>query len=152
MHQTWIWNFVRLFGANFHLNLHVFPCHFRFPGIADLKVADLYLIINFFFVFASLIEFALVSYEPPVKTMAKSWLQSTREKLKQKPNTTPKANADSDANSRRKSLHNLLLESRKGQQKQTTGDSSIGEVLRNSAAKETPHPSPDHKSTNGWGI
>ena len=36
---------------------------FRFPGIADLKMADLYLIVNFFFVFASLIEFAVVSYE-----------------------------------------------------------------------------------------
>ena len=47
-------------------------------------MADLYLIVNFFFVFASLIEFALVSYEPPVKTMAKSWLHSTREKLKTK--------------------------------------------------------------------
>ena len=31
-------------------------------------MADLYLIVNFFFVFASLIEFALVSYEPPVKS------------------------------------------------------------------------------------
>ena len=41
---------------------------FRFPGIADLKMADLYLIVNFFFVFASLIEFALVSYEPPVRS------------------------------------------------------------------------------------
>ena len=61
-------------------------CSFRLPGIADLKVADLYLIINFFFVFASLIEFALVSYEPPVKSMAKNWLMSTREKLRTKAN------------------------------------------------------------------
>ena len=30
-------------------------------------MADLYLIINFFFVFASLIEFAMISYEPPVR-------------------------------------------------------------------------------------
>ena len=42
---------------------------------------DLYLIVNFFYVFASLIEFALVSYEPPVKTLSRSWLQTTRKKL-----------------------------------------------------------------------
>ncbi|XP_075260079.1 glycine receptor subunit alpha-2-like isoform X2 [Convolutriloba macropyga] len=37
----------------------------QFPGIADLKMGDMYLIVNFFYVFASLIEFALVSYQPP---------------------------------------------------------------------------------------
>ena len=57
-------------------------------------MADLYLIINFFFVFASLIEFALVSYEPPVKTMAKSWLHSTREKLKTKASTDTKSGSE----------------------------------------------------------
>ncbi len=41
-----------------------------FPGIADMKMADLYLIINFFYVFASLIEFALVSYQSPAR---KKW-------------------------------------------------------------------------------
>ena len=45
---------------------------FRFPGIADLKMADLYLIINFFFVFAGLIEFAMVSYEPPERRFTKA--------------------------------------------------------------------------------
>ena len=34
---------------------------FRFPGVADLKVGDVYMIGNFFFVFGSLIEFALVN-------------------------------------------------------------------------------------------
>ena len=123
---------------------------FRFPGIADLKVADLYLIINFFFVFASLIEFALVSYEPPVKTMAKSWLQSTREKLKQRPNATSKVELDSATP--RKNLPNLLLDGKKSQQKLKVQeiDSRVGEVLKNSAAHETPHASPDHKSTNGY--
>ena len=43
----------------------------RFPGIADLKMADLYLIVNFFYVFASLIEFAVVSYQPPEKAHPK---------------------------------------------------------------------------------
>ncbi|XP_075261886.1 glycine receptor subunit alpha-2-like [Convolutriloba macropyga] len=54
----------------------------QFPGIADLKLVDLYLIVNFFYVFASLIEFALVSYEPPVKSIGKSWLQNTRERMR----------------------------------------------------------------------
>ncbi|XP_063729135.1 gamma-aminobutyric acid receptor subunit rho-1-like isoform X2 [Symsagittifera roscoffensis] len=33
----------------------------KFPGIADLKIGDVYMIGNFFFVFGSLIEFALVN-------------------------------------------------------------------------------------------
>ncbi len=47
-----------------------------------MKLVDLYLIVNFFYVFASLIEFALVSYEPPVQTIGKSWLQNTRERMR----------------------------------------------------------------------
>ena len=38
-----------------------FKKNFRFPGVADLKVGDVYMIGNFFFVFGSLIEFALVN-------------------------------------------------------------------------------------------
>ncbi|XP_063712206.1 gamma-aminobutyric acid receptor subunit rho-1-like isoform X3 [Symsagittifera roscoffensis] len=33
----------------------------KFPGVADLKIGDIYMIVNFFFVFGSLIEFAVVN-------------------------------------------------------------------------------------------
>ncbi len=36
----------------------------RFPSVSDLKMADLYLTINFIYTFATLIEFAIVSYKP----------------------------------------------------------------------------------------
>ena len=36
----------------------------RFPSVSDLKMADLYLTVNFIYTFATLIEFAVVSYKP----------------------------------------------------------------------------------------
>ncbi|XP_063728317.1 gamma-aminobutyric acid receptor subunit rho-2-like isoform X2 [Symsagittifera roscoffensis] len=38
-----------------------------FPGVADVKMGDLYLIVNFFYVFLTLVEFAIVSYQPPAR-------------------------------------------------------------------------------------
>ncbi|XP_063721431.1 gamma-aminobutyric acid receptor subunit delta-like [Symsagittifera roscoffensis] len=39
----------------------------RFPSVSDLKMADLYLTVNFIYTFATLIEFAIVSYNPEDK-------------------------------------------------------------------------------------
>ena len=39
----------------------VFDYNFRFPSIADLKLGDIYMIVNFFFVFGTLIEFAIIN-------------------------------------------------------------------------------------------
>ncbi|XP_063729203.1 glycine receptor subunit alpha-4-like isoform X2 [Symsagittifera roscoffensis] len=50
----------------------------RFPGVADLKMGDLYLIINFFYVFATLVEFALVSYQPPPR---KKWKRARKNRF-----------------------------------------------------------------------
>ncbi|XP_075253148.1 glycine receptor subunit alphaZ1-like [Convolutriloba macropyga] len=50
----------------------------RFPGVADLKMGDLYLIVNFFYVFATLVEFALVSYKPPPRA---KWKMIRKEKF-----------------------------------------------------------------------
>ncbi|XP_075248927.1 glycine receptor subunit alpha-1-like [Convolutriloba macropyga] len=43
----------------------------RFPSVSDLKMADLYLTVNFMYTFATLIEFAVVSYQPQEKKDAK---------------------------------------------------------------------------------
>ena len=49
----------------------IFCCiFFRFPSIADLKLGDIYMIVNFFFVFGALIEFAMVNTGRPPKTIA----------------------------------------------------------------------------------
>ena len=76
MEKSFIFKIMKLYSWSF-LNKKSFrpinrtgKCSFsfhRFPGIADLKMADLYLIVNFFYVFASLIEFAVVSYQSPEK-------------------------------------------------------------------------------------
>ena len=39
----------------------LFRFFFRFPSIADLKLGDIYMIVNFFFVFGTLIEFAIIN-------------------------------------------------------------------------------------------
>ena len=53
-------------------------CNFSFPGVADLKMGDLYLIVNFFYVFATLVEFALVSYRPPTR---EKWKEARKKKF-----------------------------------------------------------------------
>ena len=52
-------------------------------------MADLYLIINFFFVFASLLEFAMVSYEPPEKRFAKKTTKPSKPWDKKKKHPAP---------------------------------------------------------------
>ncbi|XP_075241301.1 glycine receptor subunit alpha-2-like isoform X2 [Convolutriloba macropyga] len=43
----------------------------KFPSIADLKLGDIYMIVNFFFVFGALIEFAMVNADSSAKKLKK---------------------------------------------------------------------------------
>ncbi|XP_075249542.1 gamma-aminobutyric acid receptor subunit alpha-6-like isoform X2 [Convolutriloba macropyga] len=50
----------------------------KFPGVADLKIGDIYMIINFFFVFGSLIEFAIVNNSNKTESASASPAESKK--------------------------------------------------------------------------
>ncbi|XP_075263357.1 glycine receptor subunit alpha-4-like [Convolutriloba macropyga] len=50
----------------------------RFPSVSDLKMADLYLTINFIYTFATLIEFAIVSYKPEDESISRKTVSRRR--------------------------------------------------------------------------
>ena len=50
----------------------------RFPSVSDLKMADLYLTVNFIYTFGTLVEFAIVSYNPEEKRNRQQKCNSTK--------------------------------------------------------------------------
>ncbi|XP_063718802.1 gamma-aminobutyric acid receptor subunit beta-like isoform X2 [Symsagittifera roscoffensis] len=126
----------------------------QFPGIADLKLVDLYLIVNFFYVFASLIEFALVSYEPPVKSIGKSWLQNTRERMRmmnaKMPTESPREGGRNNNNNKMGRLSGLIRPKKmsKGSMGGGEGDTmtycnTVVHQMRKDAAKTVVHTEDD---------
>ena len=84
----------------------------RFPSVSDLKMADLYLTVNFMYTFATLIEFAVVSYQPHQSSEDKSNKEAKKKKKKQKKNCLKCifGNTEQDVSIRPNSFINYFLE------------------------------------------
>ena len=77
----------------------------RFPSVSDLKMADLYLTINFIYTFATLIEFAIVSYKPEDENTEKKTVSRKRSSVATQKRNLSRSNSDNRERFNKRKLH-----------------------------------------------